>query len=88
MVRRQHRHLGHRLELMRLHHGGELLAGGVRLADEFGMAQLVGQVDGQQIVFVMQRDIALALLGRPCGQRLGQLLARRCGALRARDFRN
>ena len=82
---RQHGDLGHRLELVGLDHGSEPLAGRVGLADEVGVAELVVKVDGQQIVVVVQADIALPLGLRPIVQRLGQPVARARPARSARD---
>ena len=72
MVLGQHRDLGNGFELMGLDHRSEPLAGSVGVADEESVAALVLKVDRQQIIVVVQADIALPLGLRPIGERLGQ----------------
>ena len=68
MVGRQNGDFGDGMEIMCSDHCGKPLAFLVGRPDESGVTLLVGDIDGQHVVAVVQADIVFTVLFRPIGQ--------------------
>ena len=86
MVGRQQRDFGDGVERMGAHHGGQLLFRLVGIANELGVPHLLLERHGQQIGFIMQLHIGLAVLLAPVGESMTERLASVRRALLARDL--